>query len=132
MAKKRTRGGYRKPQNPAAVSGPGALSKSTDGKQPVVRVPDVPYGEQAALTAQQQAAPLPQQRPIPIPRTPTPQLNVFGTTERPAEPITEGAMLGAGSPPAQAIEEDENMLLAAMYAIAPSSLISEMINQGSI
>ena len=56
MAKKRTRGGYRKPQNPAAVSGPGALSKRTDGKQPVVRVPDVPYGEQAALTAQQQAA----------------------------------------------------------------------------
>ena len=48
MAKKRTRGGYRKPQNPAAVSGPGALSKRTDGKQPVVRVPDVPYGEQAA------------------------------------------------------------------------------------
>ena len=41
-------------------------------------------------------------------------------------------MLGAGSPPAQAIEEDENMLLAAMYQIAPSSLISEMINQGSI
>ena len=130
MAKKRTRGGYRKPQNPAAVSGPGALSKRTDGKQPVVRVPDVPYGEQAALTAQQQAAPLPQQRPIPIPRTPVPQLNVFGTTERPAEPITEGAMLGAGSPPAQAIEEGEHRVLAATIHIATSTLKTAHLHNG--
>jgi hypothetical protein len=40
-------------------------------------------------------------------------------------------MLGAGSPPMQAIDEDENMLLAAMYQIMPSSIISELINQGS-
>ena len=57
--------------------------------------------------------------------------NVFGATEFPNQPITEGAMLGAGSPPMQAIDEDANMLLAAMYQVMPNSIISELINQGS-
>ena len=129
MAKKRSRGGYRQPSNPAPVSGPGALSARTDGgagssKQPIRRIPGQAYGEGKALVEQQQAAPLPAQQQVSIP-------NVFAPTERPTEPITEGAMLGAGSPPMQAIDEDENMLLAAMYQIMPSSIISELINQGS-
>ena len=129
MAKKRSRGGYRQPNNPAPVSGPGALSARTDGgagssTQPIRRIPGQAYGEGKALVEQQQAAPLPAQQQVSIP-------NVFAPTVRPAEPITEGAMLGAGSPPMQAIDEDENMLLAAMYQIMPSSIISELINQGS-
>ena len=129
MAKKRSRGGYRQPSKPAAVSGPGALSARTDGgegssTQPIRRIPGQAYGEGKELVEQQQSAPLPAQQQVSIP-------NVFAPTERPAEPITEGAMLGAGSPPMQAIDEDENMLLAAMYQIYPSSIISEMINQGS-
>ena len=132
MAKKRSRGGYREPSKPAAVSGPGALSARTDGgagskTQPIRRIPGQAYGEGQALVEQQQAAPLPVAR-----RTQQPtRLNIFAPTERPAEPITEGAMLGPGSPPAQAIDEDANMLLAAMYQVFPSSIISELINQGS-
>ena len=132
MAKKRSRGGYREPSNPAAVSGPGALSARTDGgagskTQPIRRIPGQAYGEGQELVEQQQAAPLPVAR-----RTQQPtRLNIFAPTERPAEPITEGAMLGPGSPPAQAIDEDANMLLAAMYQVYPSSIISELINQGS-
>jgi len=132
MAKKRSRGGYREPSKPAAVSGPGALSARTDGgagskTQPIRRIPGQAYGEGQALVEQQQAAPLPVAR-----RTQQPaRLNIFAPTERPAEPITEGAMLGPGSPPAQAIDEDANMLLAAMYQVYPSSIISELINQGS-
>lgn len=132
MAKKRSRGGYREPNKPAAVSGPGALSARTDGgagskTQPIRRIPGQAYGEGQALVEQQQAAPLPVAR-----RTQQPtRLDIFAPTERPAEPITEGAMLGPGSPPAQAIDEDANMLLAAMYQVYPSSIISELINQGS-
>jgi len=132
MAKKRSRGGYREPSKPAAVSGPGALSARTDGgagskTQPIRRIPGQAYGEGQALVEQQQSAPLPVARKT---QQPT-RLNIFAPTERPAEPITEGAMLGPGSPPAQAIDEDANMLLAAMYQVFPSSLISELINQGS-
>ncbi len=138
MAKKRGRGGYRQPRNPAAVSGPGALSQRTDGgagnsKQPIRRIPGVAYGEQKGLSEQQAAAPLPvaQQGQIPVGNTTGVTPNVFAATEFPNQPITEGAMLGAGSPPMQAIDEDANMLLAAMYQVMPNSIISELINQGS-
>ena len=60
MAKKRGRGGYRRPTptNKNAVSGPGALSQRTDGAQPVMRLPNAGYGESKAFEEQQQAAPL--------------------------------------------------------------------------
>ena len=61
-----------------------------NGKQPIRRIPGQAYGEGKALVEQQQTAPLPAQQQVSIP-------NVFAPTERPAEPITEGAMLG-GSP----------------------------------
>lgn len=40
-------GGARVPSNPAAVSGPGALSQRTDG-QPITDLPNAGYGENAA------------------------------------------------------------------------------------
>jgi hypothetical protein len=60
MAKNRTRGGYRQPSNPAAASGPGALSQRTDGgpgstKQPIRRLPDAKSGENKAFVEGQQA-----------------------------------------------------------------------------
>ena len=90
MAKKRSRGGYRQPSKPAAVSGPGALSARTDGgpgsaKQPVQRIPGVDYGEQKALTEQQQAAPLPKAtmpQAQPIVARPMPQMDIFAETQR--------------------------------------------------
>ena len=51
-------GGYRRPTNPAPVSGPGALSRRTDGRQPTRSLPNAKYGENAAFEAAQGAAPM--------------------------------------------------------------------------
>ncbi len=128
MAKKRSnRGGYRKPSKPAAVSGPGALSKRTDGKQPVVRMPDVAHGEQKALTEQQQAAPLGG-----APNAAAGQAaNIFAPTNRPGEPLTEGAPIGPGRGSVNQLQNDKNVLLQAMDAINPHPLIAELINTDS-
>jgi hypothetical protein len=104
MAKKRSKsGGYRQPKNPAATSGPGALSERTDGgagstKQPLRRIPGVPYGQQASLTAQQQAAPLPAQGPIPTNPLPAEgnNLDIFAPTELQGQPATSGGVMGQG------------------------------------
>jgi hypothetical protein len=52
------RGGYRRPSNPAPVSGPGALSRRTDGQQPTRQLSDAKYGEQKAYQEAQSAAPM--------------------------------------------------------------------------
>jgi hypothetical protein len=95
-------GGYRKPTNPAAASGPGALSKRTDGgPQPRMDLPDAGYGEQATFQADQGGAPMAGAgaRPTaagggggqPHPVTP------FGApSARPDEPVTMGADAGEG------------------------------------
>jgi hypothetical protein len=53
-------GGYRKPSNPAPVSGPGALSQRTDGgpTQPATYISGLPQGEGQATYDQQLAAPM--------------------------------------------------------------------------
>ena len=51
-------GGYRAPSNPAPVSGPGSLSRRTDGRQPVQDLPNAKYGENAAFRAAQGGAPM--------------------------------------------------------------------------
>jgi hypothetical protein len=48
-------GGYRRPTNPAPVSGPGAHSRRTDG-QPTMDLPDAQYGENAAFREAQAGA----------------------------------------------------------------------------
>lgn len=52
------RGGYRRPTQPAAASGPGRLSQRTDGRQPVRALPDAKYGEGQAFEQAQSAAPM--------------------------------------------------------------------------
>jgi hypothetical protein len=44
-------GGYQKPSKPASVSGPGKLSRRTDGgpAQKLRDIPDAKYGENAGL-----------------------------------------------------------------------------------
>jgi hypothetical protein len=92
------RGGYQKPSNPAPVSGPGALSRRTDGGgagQPQQRLANAAYGEQKAFgeiqagaeMAQSERAPMPQVTPLSAP------------TERPDEPVTAGAPMGPGPGP---------------------------------
>jgi hypothetical protein len=48
-------GGYRRPTNPAPVSGPGAHSRRTDG-QPTMDLPNAQYGENAAFQEAQAGA----------------------------------------------------------------------------
>jgi len=54
------RGGYRAPSNPAAVSGPGALSQRTDGgpTQGAKYVSGLPYGQGQQTYSNQVAAPM--------------------------------------------------------------------------
>lgn len=101
------RGGYRKPANPAPVSGPGKLSRRTDGG-PTQAAKGIPangqYGERKAMQELQQSAPM-QGNPVPSMPTPTiaaprPQVtNLFAPTQRPDEPITSGAPVGPGRTP---------------------------------
>jgi hypothetical protein len=101
------RGGYRKPNRPAPVSGPGALSRRTDS-QPTRRIPDAQYGEQSAMQSIQAGAPMegnalgPGGGASPSPMMPPgggPPIEVppFGApSSRSDEPITAGIDMGAG------------------------------------
>lgn len=89
-------GGYRTPANPAPVSGPGALSQRTDG-QPAMQLPDAAYGEQAAFQEAQAGAPMAME-PMVRPSGPPPA-GLMDPTQRPDEPVTAGAALGAGPGP---------------------------------
>jgi hypothetical protein len=118
------RGGYRQPGNPAPVSGPGALSKRTDGGpgQPVRAPSGGAYGDRQALEQMQQAAPL---SASPGGDVGAPQMADVGAdvvgfdqpTQQPDVPVTAGADLGEG-PGAEALglpnqpDEDLRRLIA--------------------
>lgn len=129
MAKNR-RGGYRQPSKPAAVATPQGGQRTDGGpgssKQPLRRLPDADYGANKEFVAQQQAAPLPQQRPIPI------SPNVFAPTERPGEPVTQGQPIGEGSGPTQQIADNTDVILQALYQINPTPTLLEIINNRNI
>lgn len=92
-----THGGYRRPANPAAVSGPGALSARTDGgatSQPMMVAPGGAYGDRQEMESIQAGADMAQ---APTPRTMPPRLT--DPTANPEEPITAGAEIGPGMGP---------------------------------
>lgn len=97
------------PQNPSAVSGPGPLSRRTDGgaAQALQTLPNAKYGENAQYQSLQQGAPLAASGPNPTsspfdmgslpPNPAASQVVPFSApSNRPAEPVTSGASLGAG------------------------------------
>lgn len=89
-------GGYRQPANPAPVSGPGALSRRTDGGpgQPVRELPDARYGEAQAFREAQQAAPLAGAEGTPQ-RAPIDTSGIVGLgepTQHPDMPVTQGGV----------------------------------------
>lgn len=99
-------GGYRRPSNPAPVSGPGALSRRTDGRQPTQQLSDAKYGEQKAYQEAQGAAPMSGDLGM-APGGPAPagpdlsSIVPFGApSARPDEPITAGLSGGLGGGPA--------------------------------
>ena len=108
-------GGSRVPSNPAPVSGPGALSKRTDG-QGARYMSGGQYGEGQEMMELQSSAPMsktqagsaqPRMRQQPAGGQ-APQQSVtplFAPTERPDEPITAGAPFGPGPGPQVQIQQ---------------------------
>lgn len=100
------KGGYQAPNNPAPVSGPGALSQRTDGgpadTQAAKYVSGLPYGEGQALMATQQAAPMAgsgmEQAVAAAMGMPAsaPIVPLNAPSQRPDEPVTAGANAGPG------------------------------------
>src|SRR6056300_72417 len=99
------RGGMRRPQNPAPVSGPGRLSQRTDGgpQQVQAEMSGMPYGENQEFEAIQASAPM---KASPSARSPRAKQSkatqagrqattpLFSATQRPEEPVTSGAPFG--------------------------------------
>lgn len=101
-----------------------------DNTQAVRRMPGVAYGEQQALTEQQQAAPLPKDTlPQEQPRAarPMPQVDVFAETQRPNEPVTSGLPFGPGVGSNEPIADDPDMLLRAIYSVYPDPLLLRLL-----
>ena len=78
---------------------PPAARNFQDNTQAVRRIPGVEYGEQKQLTEQQQAAPLPKDTMPQAQTRPMPNVDVFGATQRPTEPVTAGLPFGPGVNP---------------------------------
>lgn len=84
-------GGYQPPANPAPVSGPGALSKRTDGV-PAGQVTGLGYGQNSAVNDMARQGPMAQ----PTGPNITP---LDAPTQFPAEPVTSGVPIGPGPGP---------------------------------
>lgn len=122
----RKRGGYQKPSRPAAVSGPGAMSRRTDSGQPIRVASGGNYGERQQLENLQAAAPLaaggsggaagssPASAAPPLP-------SVFGPTARPGENPDTGIM--GVTPP------DPSAFLAAAYAVYPDPALAALLRR---
>jgi len=101
------KGGYRKPTNPASVSGPGALSQRTDGNptQAAKYMAGGKYGEGQDLLNLQRQAPMAAapasamtaatQMPAQPARKPVSTL--FEPTSNPDIPVTHGSPYGPGA-----------------------------------
>lgn len=94
-------GGARTPANPAPVSGPGALSRRTDGTQPARYVSGQDYGDGQELMTQQQAAPMAGPGPVPAGDMAMLQASPQGLFDPSQEgrPLTTGQPFGAGAGP---------------------------------
>ena len=113
-----------------ALNVPPPARNTQDNTQAVRRIPGMEYGEQKELVEQQQAAPLPkagvpQAQPT---RRPMPNVDVFGQTQRPSEPVTSGLPFGLGVGPAQEpVAQDPDMLLRAIYSVYPDPLLLRLL-----
>lgn len=109
------------------VSGPGPYSERTD-RQPIRNPGGLPYGDNQALTQQQQAAPMAQSPGLP-PVTP-----IHAPTENPGEPITAGVDRGPGpgsealtAQPAQAAGSPLTQALSNAAAGDPSGTLASLL-----
>lgn len=136
------RGGYQRPTSPAPVSGPGALARRTDGgaAQPIRRLPNAGYGESAEYESLQQSAPLSAAPPVPTGSARSgggggdggaALVGLLDPTQRPGEPVTAGAPMGAGMGPEGLGLPDPNAdvkaRLYALYTRFPTADLRELL-----
>ena len=125
------RGGYQRPSNPAPVSGPGALSRRTDG-QPARWVASQQYGEGQEMMDIQQSAPMskaPAQPRIPragaasagaaVPQGAGNVVPLFAPTNRPDEPVTAGAPFGPGRNPTETTRGQRRSVADSIQKLLP-------------
>ncbi len=129
------------PQNPAGVSGPGPLSKRTDGgpAQALKDLPDAKYGENSQFQALQHgaslsASPSPQGQAQPFDANALPPNPLAGQvtplsapTARPDEPVTSGAAMGAGPGPSALGMQPAQVEQQDMTKLSTSMPIFEML-----
>jgi len=129
------------PQNPAGVSGPGPLSRRTDGgpAQALKDLPDAKYGENSQFQALQQgaslsASPSPQGQAQPFDQNALPANPAAGQvtplsapTARPDEPVTAGAAMGAGPGPSALGGQPAQVASQDMGKISQSLPLFEMM-----
>jgi len=125
-------GGYRRPANPAPVSGPGKLSRRTDGgpssKSAVQGMREMSgggkYGERKALQEAQAGAPM-AGNPVSVttPAVPSvaptagPVTGLFDPSQRPNEPVTAGLPVGPGRTPERQMVGNYDMIMKYMPAL---------------
>ena len=107
-------GGKRTPRNPAPVSGPGKLSRRTDGgpQQVNADMTGMDYGDNQDFNDMQASAPMAASKPQ-LPKDtapargggsmPAPTGGLFSPSQRPTEPVTAGASFGPGASPASRV-----------------------------
>jgi hypothetical protein len=128
-------GGYRRPTNPAPVSGPGQLSQRTDGgpQQVQANMSGMPYGENAEFNTMQSMAPMSASPSAKSPRASARSARsagggmsatpLFAPTQRPDEPVTAGVPFGPGDGPApmQTTQQSRTNLSSTFRKIAMNS-----------
>lgn len=126
-------GGYRRPSDPAPVSGPGKLSRRTDGfgmpnnTQPPQDVTGLPYGENQEVNEIAGEAPL---AAAPAAPRATP---LGAPSDRPEEPVTSGVPIGPGpneiARPPQQQDDEVAALVRLAYQANPSPELRAMVNR---
>jgi len=102
-----------------------------DNTQAVRRIPGMDYGEQQALTEQQQAAPLPKEETPKAPARRFSPVEVFAQTQVPEQPITDGAALGPGRTGVTLTPQEKGDLYAiALAELFPTSDTVSLANDG--
>lgn len=123
-----TRSNSNRGNNRRALNVPPAARNFNDNTQAVRRIPGVEYGEQKELTEQQQAAPLPKDSMPQAQPRPMPNVDVFGATQRPTEPVTAGLDFGPGVGPVQPPQQNVNDLLYQMYAMTGDTALLQLVD----
>ena len=113
---------------------PPPARNTQDNTQAVRRIPGVDYGEQQALTEQQQAAPLPKEgtpQAQAVPKRQFQPVDVFAQTQVPNQPITDGAPVGPGRMGMTLTPQQKGDLYAiALAELFPTSDTVSLANDG--